>query len=147
MSNKKKIRLIGISGVILLLVLIALYIYSGNNIREYFIGIDYNELTEKIDNGESFVLVVSSTACSHCAQYKPKVKNFAKDNKVKIYYTDIDLYSEDDSETFSESFNVKGTPETLFFIDGQEESVMGRLSGDVSVDKLKSSLQKYGFID
>lgn len=147
MNNKKRVKFICISGVILLVILIGLYLYSISNEKGQFISINYEQLEDKIEKKDSFVLVVSSSFCSHCAEYKPKVKNVAEDYGINIYYTDINLYSEEDSLDFNSSFGIDGTPITLFFIDGQEESVMSRINGDVSEDKLVSSLRKYKFID
>lgn len=147
MNNKKKIRLLGIIGIIVLIAVIVWYVIYNNNNREYFVSVDYKELNKKIENKDSFMLCVSSTTCSHCAEFKPKLKEIANKYKVELYYTDIDLYSDTDSKEFSSIYNVTGTPTTLIFIDGKETSVMNRIEGDVNKDKIINTLKKYNFIE
>lgn len=146
MSNKNRIRLIGITGFILLIILFVIY-FSYDNNKEYFTDLSYSEVMEKIENKEDFVLCVSSTQCSHCAAYKPKLKEVAEEYKLDIYYTDIDLYSDKEQEDFEEEYLIDGTPITLFFMDGKEQSVMTRLDGDVSKDKIITKLKEYDFIE
>ena len=146
MKNKGKIRILGIIGIFVLVITIVFYIISSNNNKDYFVSLGYNELNKKIENKDSFMLCVSSTTCSHCAQFKPKLKEIANKYDVEIYYTDIDLYDENDSKEFSNTYNITGTPTTLVFIDGKETSVMSRIEGDVSEDKIISTLKKYEFM-
>ena len=147
MNNLKKIKIIGIIGVILLIIMVFIYVKHSNDNKDYFVGISYKELNEKIENKDSFMLCVSSTTCSHCASYKPKLKEIANDKKVEIYYTDIDQYSDSDKEKFNKEYDVSGTPTTLIFVDGREVSVMSRIEGDVSKDKVINSLEKYNLMN
>jgi predicted bacteriocin transport accessory protein len=147
MNNKNRIRLILGIGIILLIVLFVVYFSSTNKEKEYFIGLTYEEVLEKLENKETFVLCVSSTVCSHCMSYKPKLKEVAEEYEVNIYYTDIDLYSDEDKESFNNDYKIDGTPTTLIFIDGKEESIMNRIDGDVSKNKIINVLDKYGFIE
>jgi predicted bacteriocin transport accessory protein len=147
MNNKNKVRVILGIGIILLIVLFFVHFVSSKDDKEYFISLSYEELLEKLENKESFLLCVSSTTCSHCASFKPKLKEVAEDYEVEIYYTDINLYSEEDNENFRNTYKIDGTPTTLIFKDGKEESVMSRLEGDVSKSKVINVLDKYGFIN
>ena len=38
------------------------------------VELTYNELEKKLNNGDTFILVITQTRCSHCAQYKPVLK-------------------------------------------------------------------------
>lgn len=143
MKNKNKIRVLGIIGIIALVVVVIIYVAYTKDNKEYFISLNYEELNNKIENKDSFMLCVSSTTCSHCAQFKPKLKEIANDYKVELYYTDVDLYSEEDNKEFSDTYKITGTPTTLIFIDGKEVSVMSRIEGDVSKDKIINAITKY----
>ena len=107
--------------------------------------ITHKEINEKIDNKDSFILVVSQSTCSHCASYKPKLKQIAQEYKTDIYYIDYD--EEKDEEKFLEEFDLDGaTPITLFFKDGEQESLLNRLEGDVSKETAIKKFKKMGFI-
>ena len=107
--------------------------------------ITHKEINEKIDNKDSFILVVSQSTCSHCASYKPKLKQIAQEYKTDIY--DIDYDEEKDEEKFLEEFDLDGaTPITLFFKDGEQESLLNRLEGDVSKETAIKKFKKMGFI-
>lgn len=146
MNNRKKMKFIVFCGLIILIIAVLILVIFSNNGKNYFVGLSYEELNKKIENKDDFVLCVSSTTCSHCAEYKPKLKEIANKYKVEIYYTDVDLYSKEDNKSFSDSYKITGTPTTLIFIDGKEVSVMSRIEGDVSKDKVISTLNKYDFI-
>lgn len=72
MKDKKKKIIVIIASILVVAGLIIYYFihsYDSN-----LIEINYNELKEKIDNKEDFVLCVSRTTCIHCQDYKPKLK-------------------------------------------------------------------------
>ena len=64
--NKAKKRGI-ILGVICLVILVGAFIADSYLGKSYFVEIKYNEVIKKIENKESFVLLLSQTTCSHCA--------------------------------------------------------------------------------
>lgn len=112
------------------------------------IEINYNELKEKIDNKENFVLCVSRTTCSHCQDYKPKLKKVGYKYKIDIYYIDVDLLNDDELKMFKNTVSFDGsTPITIFFKNGEEKTTATRIEGDVSEEKLINKLKTNGFIE
>lgn len=141
MMKKKNFIFIGII-IIFLLILLFLSI---NNSKGNLIELSYNDIKEKIENKENFVLCVSRTTCSHCADYKPKLKEVAKENNINIYYIDVDKY---DEEEFSNLISFDGsTPTTIFIKNGEEETTSNRINGDVSKSKIIEKLKSNGFIE
>ena len=64
-------------GIILLTIFIGLLFLTGcsnnlNTVKE----IDFVTLQSKIDNKESFILVVIQTGCSHCEEFSPRFRVF-----------------------------------------------------------------------
>ena len=107
----------------------------------------YKEVQEKIDNKEDFVIVLSQTTCSHCAEYKPTIKQIAKKHKITIYYLDYDKYKKQEKKII-EKFNFDGgTPTTFFYKDGKETSVMNRLIVNVTSSKVIAMLKKLEYIE
>lgn len=141
MMKKKNFIFIGII-IIFSLILLLLFV---NNGKGNLIELSYNDIKEKIENKENFVLCVSRTTCSHCADYKPKLKEVAKENNINIYYIDVDKY---DEEEFSNLISFDGsTPTTIFIKNGEEETTSNRINGDVSKSKIIEKLKSNGFIE
>ena len=107
--------------------------------------ITYKEIEEKLDNKESFILVISQSTCSHCATYKPKIEQIAEEYGITVYYTNYD--EEKNPEKLLKDLNLNGsTPITLFFKEGKETSILNRIEGDVSKKKVIEKFKKMGFI-
>lgn len=143
-KNLKKEIIFIMAGVIIIFVLLYFIFFSKNN----FINLNYNEVMDKINNKESFVLCVSATDCTHCKDYKPKLKKISNSYDIKIYYTDVDTFNKKDYEKFKTDLSFDGgTPVTIFIKNGNEETTATRIEGDVSLEKIINKLKKNGFIN
>lgn len=142
-KNKKYIISIACIGLIGILVGYALF-YNNSNL----IKLNYNEIENKINNKDSFILCISRTTCSHCDNYKPKLSKIANKYNIKIYYTDIDTYDETEEKKFNTIISFDGsTPTTLFIKNGEEKTTATRIEGNVSTEKIIDKLKKNGFIN
>ena len=145
MKKNNKI-LIGIT--IFIALLIALLVISSMNSIGKLSELTYNEIKEKNNKKEDYILIVSRSDCSHCMEYKPKVEQVAKENKITVYYIDYDSENEKTQEKFLKEFKLDGsTPMTLFIKEGKEVSILNRLEGDVDKDKIIDRFKKMKFID
>lgn len=143
MKDKKNIIIIIIT-IVLGIGLGYLLFNSNSNLIE----LDYHNLENKINNKESFVVCISRTTCSHCNDYKPKLRKVANKYNINIYYTDIDKYTKTDLKKFNNLISFDGgTPVTIFIKNGEEKTTATRIEGDVSTDKIIDKLKKNGFID
>lgn len=143
--KKKKYLLIVSILIVILGIIIGYFIFSMN---DNLVKLNYDEIMEKMDNNESFVLCISRTTCSHCNVYKPKLRKVANKYDIKIYYTDVDRYSKNDLKDFNSKISFDGgTPTTLFIKNGEEKTTATRIEGDVSIEKIVDKLKKNGFID
>lgn len=146
MKNKK----ILVFGVIIIIILggLLMYFFKDKIFYKNFIRLDYTEIKEKINNKENFILCVSREKCSHCQDYKPKLKKVSNKYSIKIYYTDIDTYNDKDSKDFYKIISFDGaTPTTIFFKDGEEKTTATRIEGDVSEEKIITKIKQNGFIN
>ena len=143
--KKKNIFLILCTiALISLILLIVLYNYF-NRSRLY--ELDVNTVIEKINNKDSFILCISATYCEHCKEYKPKLLDISKKYKLDTYYIDFDKYSENEQQLFRNYISFDGsTPVTLFIKNGEEETTVNRINGNVSKDKIISKFKSNGFI-
>lgn len=144
MKNKNKIYILASICFILLIIFGILNIKDK---KSYFKEIKYDKVIEKIDNKESFVLVLSQTTCSHCMDYKPKVESVANEYKLTIYYLETNLLSKKETEKFKKYITYTGTPTTVFIINGEEKTVANRIDGSVAESKIIEKLKSNGFID
>lgn len=143
--NKSKKRGL-ILGIICFIILIGTLIADKLLSKEYFIELKYDEVMEKINKKDSFILLFSQTTCSHCAAYKPKLSAVAKEYKINIYYLEVDLLNEKQEKELKKKLNYSSTPVTIFVVDGDEETAATRINGDVDKDKIISKLKSNGYI-
>lgn len=144
MGTKKKVIILV---VICLIVLIGAFVLDNILGKSYLNEIKYDELMEKIENKEDLVLLISQTTCTHCASYKPKLEDIAKEYKIDIYYIEADLLTDDERNELKSHINFSSTPVTVFLKGGEETTVANRISGDASKDKIERKLKSNGLID
>lgn len=144
MKKKNMFLILCTIALISLILLIVLYNYF-NRSRLYELNVD--NIIEKINNKDSFILCISATYCEHCKEYKPKLIDISKKYKLDIYYIDFDKYSENEQQLFRNYISFDGsTPVTLFIKNGEEETTVNRINGNVSKDKIISKFKSNGFI-
>lgn len=107
----------------------------------------YAEYQEKIDNDESFVVILERATCSHCVSYLPVAESFAKDNELPMYYIDTDTFSGDDWDFFEKSISYLkkangnwGTPTTV--VQAGYDTV-SYIEGETTEEKLLDLYNKY----
>lgn len=145
MKDKNKYIITFIIGIIILLLLIIYGIsyFSNGNLKE----LKSNDVIEKIKNKEDFVLCIAQTTCSHCEMYKPKLKKIANKYDIFIYYINIDKLTKEEEKEFNKYIYTDGTPVTIFFKNGEEETTANRINGNASSKKIENTLKKYNFIN
>lgn len=106
------------------------------------------EVKEKVENKESFVLYISSTTCAACLDFKPTLKEVAKNYDVDYYDWVInqDSLSPDEKMAIISQIGLPtniGTP-TLAII--KEGKLIDFNSGGLSYDRLKDFFAKHDII-
>lgn len=145
MKNKTKYIVTFIIATIILslFILYGINYFSNGNLKE----LKSNEVIEKIKNKEDFILCVAQTTCSHCEMYKPKLKKIANKYNILIYYINIDKLNKKEEKEFNKYIYTEGTPVTILFKKGEEETTANRIQGNASSKKVEETLKKYNFID
>lgn len=131
-------------GLIMLLCLAGCSNYLEHTIT--YTKISYSELEEKINNKESFILVIGSSTCHNCVTYKETIETTKNKEKITMYYIYLDDLSETDYAKIYSKYAITSTPTTIFFKNGVEESTYNRILGRVNSSELKKQLQKNGYI-
>lgn len=109
-------------------------------------SLSYSELKNKFNNNETFFFVVIKDGCQHCEGYVPKVKEVLNEYDIVGYTLNYSDLSEKDDEEFYNEFQVDSTPTTIFVKDGKEISILQRIVGNVSKDKLVDKLKSNDYI-
>ena len=130
----------------ILLIAISVFLLSGcgkNNLKT----LSYNELNKKMENGDTFFFEVVQDGCSHCANFTPKLKEVLNEYDVVGYQLNITNMSEEEYDEFYGVFGISSTPTTVFITNGKEISVVKRIDGDVSKEKIVSKLRANKYIE
>lgn len=138
----------GIIGIVVFLSIIGI-IYAGITLNKkkeiednHLIELTFSELQEKVANKDSFILVITQTDCSHCAEYKPTLKSVLTDYDIIAYEIDETKLSKEEFATLKDIANTSGTPATVFIEEGEEKSTSTRIIGskkrDVIIKRLKA---------
>ena len=109
-------------------------------------SLSYNELNKKLENKETFFFVVIRDGCQHCENFIPKVDDVLNEYDIVGYKINYSNLSEKEDDEFYNTFGVDSTPTTIFIKDGKEVSILQRLVGNVSKDKLISKLETNNYI-
>ena len=115
--------------------------------NSYLKQLKYDEVMEKIQNKESFILVVSQTTCSHCKEYKPVFKKILKKNNLTAYYIEYDLLSDEEKKEFVKYINFDSTPVTVFLKNGEETTAATRIVRTRDEEYIIGKLKSNGYIE
>lgn len=132
---------------------ILLFITGCNTINSYQ-KISLNTFKNKINNKESFVLILGSATCGHCASYKYTIDEIIKENQINIYYIDINTLNEEQVDeilamtNFGADYQLS-TPTILFFKEGVEDDQSGynRIIGNKDKEFVENKLRVNGYIE
>lgn len=102
------------------------------------------EVLDKVDNGDTFVVIFTQTNCSHCKLYEPTVAEVCVDESIKVYQIVADKDSSGSLDTLIERLEVEYTPTTFVIVEGEVED---SFVGNISVDELKDYFKKHKVID
>ena len=144
-----------ITGLILIVIVVGLCfgifmlakLMEEKDSSEFFIELTGTELKEKVENKESFILVVTRSGCQYCEKYKPIFRETVEEYKVKAYFINTAKFNKDETNFYHSHFNVQTTPQTLFINEGEETTVSNRIVGSAPKYKIVERLESLGYID
>jgi thioredoxin-related protein len=145
-------NLILIIAIILVVALGAFLVYkmafnTSDDEENSVISIGISDLEEKINNKETFILVITQTDCSHCKQYLPELRKTLKKYNIVAYDLDIKKLDSDGTSTLAKYVTFQGTPTTIFFTDGEEKTTLNRIVGYAAESKIVERLKSLGYIE
>lgn len=99
---------------------------SQEELKDYT-EISYSTFISKKENKEKFPLVIGSSECSACANYKIYMDQFIKKYQVEVFLIDISKLSDEEYATLKTEISFTGTPTTVFYEDGKLTSFYNRI--------------------
>ena len=139
MTRKKKNIIISAVIIVLTVIICAAIWFIGKDFNKteypYIHELTFNELESKLNNQDSFVLIITQTGCSHCEAYLPVVQNVSDKYKVDFYVLNRTNISDEER-----------TKTTLFYTSGEEKSALNRLVGQATEYRLVEKLTSEGYI-
>ena len=100
---KKYKWLIAFIAVIIALIVVAI-VFSEDE-GKYIKDISLNEVVDKIDNKDSFILYIKQTDCEHCKAFTPKFISVLNDNNIEAYSLNLTNLSDNDKEAYNDFVN------------------------------------------
>ena len=131
---------------LLLIPITVLLLFTGCGKESNLKEISYNGLKEKMENKESFFFVVERDGCTYCEAFVPKMEEVLNEYNVIGYVINLSDMSDKELEEFDEKFNVDGTPTTIFMTEGNELSLLQRIDGNVTKEKIITKLENNNYI-
>lgn len=151
--QKKKNIILGVLVCVLVILVCTLLFVLGKKYNpskgdyKSVANIDLAGFKEKVANKEKFVLVVTQTGCSHCLAYLPVLEEVGEEYKLTFYAINMTDLSDEDKTEFNKLVRISGTPTTIFYTDGEEQSTTTRLVGEKTKEKIISRLKSEGYIN
>lgn len=149
---KKKLIIVGI--IIFVVAFIALFAFAGKTkkqeeeeINSHLVLLNANEFKEKIENKDSFIIIMTGSKCSHCESYLPIFKKVLADYDLTAYQIHTDLLNNEEQAFVKGVATINGTPTVIFIKDGEEISAMNRLVGEKSRTETIDRLKVMGYIE
>lgn len=133
--------------IIFLIIIIALVVVAvvfSEDETEYIKEISLNDVIDKQEDKDSFILYIKQTDCEHCKEFTPTLMSVLRENDIKAYALNLTDLTEEEMEIYTDTFDVNGTPTVLFFDEGNESLI--RIEGAQSKAKVESKLESTGFI-
>ena len=150
MTRKNKNIIISAVIIVLTVIICAAIWFIGKGFNKteypYIHELTFNELESKLNNQDSFVLIITQTGCSHCEAYLPVVQNVSNKYKVDFYVLNRTNISDEERTKLKNIANISGTPTTLFYTSGEEKSALNRLVGQATEYRLVEKLTSEGYI-
>ena len=147
MKKKTYLIILIILLILLFVSLGVLYIRKKEEENTLVYEINMQQLEEKINNKDTFILVMTQTGCVHCQSYLPTIKKVSREYGVTFYVLNGAKLSKEEYNRLNDIANISGTPATIFIVDGEEKTTLNRLTGSIEKSRLVEKLISEGYIN
>lgn len=107
------------------------------------IELTYKKYSEKLENNESFAMLIWRTGCTHCEEFEPKLNKVIKDYDLEIYSINTENLNESEYAKLENKTFVTGTPTLVIFEKGKYKT---KLVGDKEENEVINFLKENKYI-
>ena len=107
----------------------------------------FEEFKNKIENEDSFILVVVQAGCPACKAFQPTLNSVIEQYDIDIYSIDTITLTNEERLYLNNIANVASVPTTLFIVNGIEETTLNRIVGNASQTDLVNRLRALNYIE
>ena len=107
------------------------------------IELTYKKYSEKLENNESFAMLIWRTGCTHCEEFEPKLNKVIKDYDLEIYSINTENLNESEYAKLENKTFVTGTPTLVIFEKGKYKT---KLIGDKEENEVIDFLRQNKYI-
>lgn len=128
------------------LVMVLLVVTACSKKKEsYSYALSVQEVIDKVENQESFVVYLGTTTCSACQTFAPIAEKMNENYGTQIYHVELDLEKNEDLKNeLLEIMPVVYTPSINIVVDG---NVVDTYEGVLEYMDLKEFIKEYGFVE
>lgn len=139
-KNNKITNIILIIIIIVLLMVLGFLLLKNKRVDNHIIAIDYPKYSELINNDQYSIILLTTSTCMHCNNYKPSVNYVSDEYDLMVYDLDInnityeeyleihDMYTATKDKFLKTGQASILTPTTIIAKNGEEvDSVSGNL--------------------
>lgn len=121
-------------------------VLSGCSSNKSLAIIPAKDVTKRLDNSESLVVVIGQSNCSACIQYKPVLEEILKNYTVNLTYVEMDKDVIEDVKALIDKYllEANATPTTYLFKDGK---LINTFVGYFDYRETKNMLETNGFLE
>jgi len=129
------------------ILVITFFVCACSNKNIGLIEIDFDTLNKMVENKKTFMLEVMQDGCSACEDFTPRFIKILNEYELKAYSINLSKLSNSEKDAFDEIANISGTPNVIFLEDGKEQSLLTRISGSISNERIIRKLKSNGYIN
>ncbi len=145
-EKKLNSTLLIVIGIVLVVVLACLYFFDAFAKDNYCTEITFEQLEEKMNNKDTFIIFFGSTICSHCKDFQPTLNRVIKEYDIIIYYLNVHNLTDEEHSDLLALINYGSSTPKLYFVEEGEYSQYNALSGNRSYNEVVEKLEKNGYI-
>lgn len=107
------------------------------------IELTYKKYNEKLENDESFAMLIWRTGCTHCEDFEPKLNKVIKNYDLEIYSINTEDLDDNEYAKLENKTFISGTPTLVIFENGKYKT---KLVGDKEEAEVINFLKQNNFI-
>lgn len=108
-----------------------------------YISLTYEEYKEKIDNKDSFLILLWQTGCAHCESFEPTLNNIISNFNLEIYGLNLAELNEEQYAIVKNKTFIQGTPTMVYFEEGKNNT---KMVGNRSEEEVLKFLVGIGYL-